>query len=51
MYNTLLYIQSMWNYPNVQFQATEPQLTVLLYNAERTLVHRPLVEKGLADYA
>ncbi|XP_016093416.1 RING finger protein 17 isoform X2 [Sinocyclocheilus grahami] len=31
--------------------ATEPQLTVLLYNAEGTLVHRPLVEKGLADYA
>ncbi|KTF93026.1 hypothetical protein cypCar_00029060 [Cyprinus carpio] len=31
--------------------ATEPQLTVLLYNAEGSLVHRPLVEKGLADYA
>ncbi|XP_059355870.1 RING finger protein 17-like isoform X2 [Carassius carassius] len=31
--------------------ATEPQLTVLLYNAEGKLVHRPLVEKGLADYA
>ncbi|RXN29007.1 RING finger 17 [Labeo rohita] len=31
--------------------ANEPQLTVLLYNAEGTLVHRPLVEKGLAEYA
>ncbi|XP_048049667.1 RING finger protein 17 isoform X3 [Megalobrama amblycephala] len=30
--------------------ATEPQLTVLLYNADGTLVHRRLVEKGLADY-
>jgi len=31
-------------------QATEPQLTVLLYNADGTLVHTRLVEKGLADY-
>uniref|UniRef100_A0A8C1DMD7 Ring finger protein 17 n=1 Tax=Cyprinus carpio carpio TaxID=630221 RepID=A0A8C1DMD7_CYPCA len=30
--------------------ANKPQLTVLLYNAEGTLVHTPLVEKGLADY-
>ncbi|XP_021334643.1 RING finger protein 17 isoform X1 [Danio rerio] len=30
--------------------ATKPQLTVLLYNADGTLVHTPLVEKGLADY-
>ncbi|XP_077073070.1 RING finger protein 17 isoform X4 [Siphateles boraxobius] len=30
--------------------ATEPQLTVLLYNADGTLVHTRLVEKGLADY-
>ncbi|KAB5576782.1 hypothetical protein PHYPO_G00202460 [Pangasianodon hypophthalmus] len=30
--------------------AVEPQPTVLLYNADGTLVHTPLVEKGLADY-
>uniref|UniRef100_A0A3B1K7L3 Ring finger protein 17 n=1 Tax=Astyanax mexicanus TaxID=7994 RepID=A0A3B1K7L3_ASTMX len=28
----------------------EPQLTVVLYRADKTLVHVPLVEKGLADY-
>ncbi|XP_072541367.1 RING finger protein 17 [Salminus brasiliensis] len=28
----------------------EPQLTVVLYNANGTFVHVPLVEKGLADY-
>lgn len=32
------------------FQAVEPQPTVLLYNADGTLVHTPLVERGLADY-
>uniref|UniRef100_A0A3B4DBK2 Ring finger protein 17 n=1 Tax=Pygocentrus nattereri TaxID=42514 RepID=A0A3B4DBK2_PYGNA len=30
--------------------AVEPQLTVVLYNMDGTLVHMPLVEKGLADY-
>ncbi|XP_030642398.1 RING finger protein 17 [Chanos chanos] len=30
--------------------ATEPRLTVFLYNADGSLVHVPLVEKGLADY-
>ncbi|XP_067300010.1 RING finger protein 17 isoform X2 [Pseudorasbora parva] len=30
--------------------ATEPQLTVFLYNAVGSLVHTRLVEKGLADY-
>ncbi|KAI4883302.1 hypothetical protein NFI96_024399 [Prochilodus magdalenae] len=30
--------------------ALEPQLTVVLYNADGSLVHVPLVEKGLADY-
>ncbi|XP_052004314.1 RING finger protein 17 [Xyrauchen texanus] len=30
--------------------ATEPQLTVFLYNVDGTLVHTPLVEKGLAIY-
>ncbi|XP_036430958.1 RING finger protein 17 [Colossoma macropomum] len=30
--------------------AVEPQLTVILYNADGTLVHLPLVEKGLADF-
>ncbi|KAL7866157.1 hypothetical protein SRHO_G00114040 [Serrasalmus rhombeus] len=29
--------------------AVEPQLTVVLYNMDGTLVHMPLVEKGLAD--
>ncbi|XP_017324761.1 RING finger protein 17 isoform X1 [Ictalurus punctatus] len=29
--------------------AVEPQPTVLLYNADGTLVHTPLVKKGLAD--
>ncbi|KAI5628523.1 RING finger protein 17, partial [Silurus asotus] len=30
--------------------AVEPHPTVMLYNADGTLVHTPLVEKGLADY-
>ncbi|XP_035378869.1 RING finger protein 17 [Electrophorus electricus] len=30
--------------------AVEPQLIVYLYNADGTLVHVPLVEKGLAEY-
>ncbi|TRY97078.1 hypothetical protein DNTS_027273, partial [Danionella cerebrum] len=30
--------------------APGPPLTVLLYNSDGTLVHTPLVEKGLADY-
>ncbi|XP_055070435.2 RING finger protein 17 isoform X1 [Misgurnus anguillicaudatus] len=30
--------------------ATEPQLTVLLYKMDGSLVHTPLVENGLADY-
>ncbi|KAG7331453.1 hypothetical protein KOW79_005422 [Hemibagrus wyckioides] len=30
--------------------AVEPHPTLLLYNADGTLVHTPLVEKGLADY-
>lgn len=30
-------------------QATEPELTVLLYNKDRELVHLPLVHSGLAE--
>ncbi|XP_066515658.1 RING finger protein 17-like isoform X2 [Hoplias malabaricus] len=30
--------------------AIEPHITVVLHNADGTLVHVPLVEKGLADY-
>uniref|UniRef100_W5KUQ3 Ring finger protein 17 n=1 Tax=Astyanax mexicanus TaxID=7994 RepID=W5KUQ3_ASTMX len=35
---------------NLSAVGVEPQLTVVLYRADKTLVHVPLVEKGLADY-
>lgn len=48
----LCYLQKYLSPVSVFFffvQATEPELTVLLYNKDRELVHLPLVHSGLAE--